>query len=205
MRKRQRGKNYQDGSDSQREYSRSKSGWESVSSVSNRLGGMSTLLSRLNFSNLDLEIPDGQTLEETSSDTRSQWAEKLDLLQLSNPSQTPEKATILYSSLAHTLVYPYEIHEQTSSGPQYYSGYLDKVFPGTSYSGYSIWDTFRAEWGWLILVAPERVGEMVRSMLGDYKEGGWLPMWKNLVESNIMVGTHGDVMIAQAMQAGESK
>lgn len=45
---------------------------------------------------------------------------------------------------------------------------------------------------------------MVRSMLGDYQEGGWLPMWKNLVESNIMVGTHGDVMIAQAMQAGES-
>lgn len=75
---------------------------------------------------------------------------------------------------------------------------------GTSYSGYSIWDTFRAEWGWLILVAPERVGGMVRSMLGDYQEGGWLPMWKNLVESNIMVGTHGDVMIAQAMQAGES-
>ena len=166
---------------------------------------MSTILSRLNFSNLDLEIPDGQTLEQTSSDTRSQWAEKLDLLQLSNPSQTLEKATILYSSLAHTLVYPYEIHEQTPTGPQYYSGYLDKVVPGISYSGYSIWDTFRAEWGWLILVAPERVGEMVRSMLGDYKEGGWLPMWKNLVESNIMVGTHGDVMIAQAMQAGESK
>jgi len=153
---------------------------------------------------LDLEIPDGQTLEETSSATRSQWAEKLDLLELSNPSKTPEKATILYSSLAHTLVYPYEIHEQTPSGPAYYSGYLDKVVPGTSYSGYSIWDTFRAEWGWLILIAPERVGEMVRSMLGDYQEGGWLPMWKNLVESNIMVGTHGDVMIAQAMQAGES-
>lgn len=204
MRRKEKGKNYLDGSGSQREHSRSKSGWESVSSVSNKLGGMSTILSRLNFSNLDLEIPDGQTLEETSSDTRSQWAEKLDLLQLSNPSQTPEKATILYSSLAHTLVYPYEIHEQSPSGPQYYSGYLDKVVPGTSYSGYSIWDTFRAEWGWLILVAPERVGEMVRSMLGDYKEGGWLPMWKNLVESNIMVGTHGDVMIAQAMQAGES-
>jgi len=155
-------------------------------------------------SNLDLEIPDGQTLEETSSATRSQWAEKLDLLNLSDPLQTPEKATILYTSLAHTLVYPYEIHEQTPSGRKYYSGYLDKVVPGESYSGYSIWDTFRAEWGWLILVAPERVGAMIRSMLGDYKEGGWLPMWKNLVESNIMVGTHGDVMIAQAMQAGES-
>lgn len=41
-------------------------------------------------------------------------------------------------------------------------------------------------------------------MLQDYNEGGWLPMWKNLVESNIMVGTHGDSMIAQAMRAGES-
>jgi putative alpha-1,2-mannosidase len=204
MRGRQRGKNYLDGSNFQRELSRSKSGWESVSSVSNKLGGTSNILCELTFRNLDLEIPDGQTLEETSSATRSQWAEKLDLLNLSNPSKTPEKATILYSSLAHTLVYPYEIHEQTPTGPQYYSGYLDKVVPGTSYSGYSIWDTFRAEWGWLILIAPHRVGEMVRSMLGDYKEGGWLPMWKNLVESNIMVGTHGDVMIAQAMQAGES-
>jgi len=163
-----------------------------------RLSCCSQLMNR----NLDLEIPDGQTLEQTSSSTRQQWADKLDLLKISNPHQTPEKATILYSSLAHTLVYPYEIHEETPSGPQYYSGYLDKVVPGTSYSGYSIWDTFRAEWGWLILVAPERVGGMVRSMLGDYKEGGWLPMWKNLVESNIMVGTHGDVMIAQAMQAG---
>jgi putative alpha-1,2-mannosidase len=57
----------------------------------------------------------------------------------------------------------------------------------------------------LILTAPERVGGMVSSMLGDYREGGWLPMWKNLVESNIMVGTHADVMIAQAMMAGESE
>ena len=110
---------------------------------------------------------------------------------------------MLFSSLAHTYVYPHEIHEQTPYGLAYYSGYLDKVVPGISYSGYSIWDTFRAEWGWLILTTPERVGGMVSSMLGDYQEGGWLPMWKNLVESNIMVGTHADVMIAQAMMAGE--
>jgi hypothetical protein len=29
-------------------------------------------------------------------------------------------------------------------------------------------------------------------------------MWKNLVESNIMVGTHSDSMVAQAMLAGGS-
>jgi putative alpha-1,2-mannosidase len=45
---------------------------------------------------------------------------------------------------------------------------------------------------------------MITSMLQDYKEGGWMPMWKNIVETNIMVGTHSDAIIAQAMQAGGS-
>ncbi len=52
-------------------------------------------------------------------------------------------------------------------------------------------------------MAPERVPGMITSMLADYKEvnynyhvqipysqrtqGGWLPMWKNIVETNIMV------------------
>lgn len=115
---------------------------------------------------------------------------------------TDHNKTVLYSSFAHTLVYPYEIHEATPNGPAYYSGYLDKVVPGESYSGYSIWDTYRAETAWLILNAPERVPGQINSMLQDYREGGWLPMWKNLVETNIMVGTHSDSIIAQAIKAG---
>jgi putative alpha-1,2-mannosidase len=159
---------------------------------------------KLKSSNLDLEIPNGQPLETTSSHTRSAWSLKLDSLSISNPNSTSEKSTILYTSFAHTLVYPYEIHEPTPSGPMYYSGYLDKVVSGESYSGYSIWDTFRAQSAWLILTCPERVGGMMGSMLQDYQEGGWLPMWKNLVESNIMVGTHSDSIVAQAMLAGGS-
>jgi len=95
------------------------------------------------------------------------------------------------------------MHEPTDSGPSYYSGYLDKVVPGESYTGYSIWDTFRAQTAWQLLTIPERVPGMISSMLQDFKEGGWLPMWKNLGETNIMVGTHSDAIIAQAMQAGE--
>ncbi|WVQ99719.1 hypothetical protein IAU59_006861 [Kwoniella sp. CBS 9459] len=151
--------------------------------------------------NIDLEIPDGQSLATTSKTTRSAWTKKLDLLSVQGA--TPSNLTVLYTSFAHTLVYPYEISEKTLSGEwAYYSGYLDKVVRGISYSGYSIWDTFRAQTAWLLLVAPERVGEMVQSMIQDWKEGGWLPMWKNIVETNIMVGTHADSVIAQAMKAG---
>jgi putative alpha-1,2-mannosidase len=140
-------------------------------------------------------------LEQTSRSTRKAWADKLDTLAVTGA--TPHNLTVLYSSFAHTLVYPYEVHEHTSpTGSSYYSGYLDRVVSGISYSGYSLWDTFRAETAWLIFTAPERVGDMITSMLQDYKQGGWLPMWKNIVETNIMIGTHADSVIAQAMSAG---
>ncbi|KAF7983020.1 hypothetical protein HWV62_24658 [Athelia sp. TMB] len=146
--------------------------------------------------NLDSEIPDGKTLEETARDTREAWAEKLDLIQIEGASE--DELQTFYTGFFHTLQYPYE---QDEDG-QYYSGYDDAVHEGKSYTGYSIWDTYRAEWAWLIFFAPERVPGMIESMLQDYKEGGWLPMWKNIIETNIMVATHADSLIAEAALKG---
>jgi putative alpha-1,2-mannosidase len=105
--------------------------------------------------NLDSEIPDGTTLEDTAFKTRSAWAEKLDRVKIEGA--TEEQKTIFYTGFFHTLQYPYE---QSESG-RYYSGYDDKVsrsycagvfclpiiackkiHDGESYTGYSIWDTF---------------------------------------------------------------
>lgn len=100
-------------------------------------------------------------------------------------------------------MYPNEQFELSATGePHYYSGYTDKVEAGVSYTGYSIWDTFRAETAWLLFLAPERVPGMITSMLQDYQQGGWLPMWKNIVETNIMIATNADSIIAQALSAG---
>ncbi|OCH93281.1 glycoside hydrolase family 92 protein [Obba rivulosa] len=148
--------------------------------------------------NLDAEIPDGSTLEDTARQTRAAWAEKLDRIQVEGATDDEEAA--FYTAVFHTLQYPYE---QDEDG-YYYSGYDDAVHEGDSYTGYSIWDTFRAEWAWQILLAPERIPGMVRSMLQDYQEGGWLPMWKNIVETNIMVSTHADSLIAEAVVKGFS-
>ncbi|KAF7333029.1 Glycoside hydrolase family 92 protein [Mycena venus] len=146
--------------------------------------------------NLDNEIPDGVPLEETARRTRTAWAEKLDRITLEGASEADKE--VFYTAFFHSLQYPYE---QDEDG-RYYSGYDNQVHKGQSYTGYSIWDTFRAEWAWLILLAPERVPAMVTSMLQDYQQGGWLPMWKNIVETNIMVGTHADSLIAEAVVKG---
>ncbi|KAJ6579665.1 glycosyl hydrolase family 92-domain-containing protein [Mycena vulgaris] len=132
--------------------------------------------------NLDAEIPDGVQLEDTARKTRTAWAEKLDRITLEGATDADKE--VFYTAFFHSLQYPYEQDE----GGYYYSGYDDK--------GYSIWDTFRAEWAWLILFAPERVPGMITSMLQDYRESGWLPMWKNIV------GTHADSLIAEAVIKG---
>ncbi|EJF58543.1 hypothetical protein DICSQDRAFT_149044 [Dichomitus squalens LYAD-421 SS1] len=140
--------------------------------------------------NLDAEIPDGTTLESTAEKTRAAWAEKLDRIQIEGASDDDRE--VFYTAVFHALQYPYE---QDEDG-KYYSGYDDAVHEGDSYTGYSIWDTYRAEWAWLILLAPERIPGMVRSMLQDYLEGGWLPMWKNIV------GTHADSLVSEAVVKG---
>jgi predicted alpha-1,2-mannosidase len=63
-----------------------------------------------------------------------------------------------------------------------------------------IQDTFRAEHSLLTLFAPERVNSMMRSLLRIYDWSGRLPMWANVVETNIMIGTHVDAVIANALK-----
>ncbi|KAJ7342642.1 glycosyl hydrolase family 92-domain-containing protein [Mycena albidolilacea] len=146
--------------------------------------------------NLDNEISDGVSLEETARRTRAAWAEKLDRITLEGASEADKE--VFYTAFFHSLQFPYE---QDEDG-HYYSAYDNQVHKGQSYTGYSIWDTFRAEWAWLILFAPERVPAMITSMLQDYQQSGWLPMWKNIVETNIMVGTHADSLVAEAVVKG---
>ncbi|KAJ7578697.1 glycoside hydrolase family 92 protein [Mycena floridula] len=152
--------------------------------------------------NIALEIPDHISIEETIRDVESRWSEKLDrfTLDCGKAEECEEMKTVFLTGIFHALQYPYEQFE--SSAPKYYSGYDNKVHSGESYTGYSIWDTYRAEWALLILLAPERIPGMIQSMLQDYEQGGWLPMWKNIVETNIMVGTHADSLIAEAVIKG---
>ncbi|KAF8638772.1 hypothetical protein AX17_001967 [Amanita inopinata Kibby_2008] len=148
-------------------------------------------------SHIASEVPSTSTLEDTARGTRQAWVDKVGRIKVEGA--TDEQKEVFYTGVFHALQYPYE---QIENG-KYWSGYDAQVHEATaSYTGYSIWDVYRAEWGWLILFAPERLPGMMVSMLADYKEGGWLPMWKNIAETNIMVGTHADSLIAEAVVKG---
>src|SRR5207253_1364365 len=50
--------------------------------------------------------------------------------------------------------------------------------------------------------APERIDPMVQALLQDYREGGWMPKWPNPSYTNIMIATHADSVVAEAIIKG---
>jgi predicted alpha-1,2-mannosidase len=142
--------------------------------------------------NLQAEIPDWN-FEAIRKKLRNQWNDKLSRISVegANDDQIKTVTTALY----HALLYPRIFSEQG----QYYSAYDDTIHKGESYTAYSIWDTFRAENSMLTLVAPERIPGMVTALLNDYQEGGWMPKWPNPSYTNIMIGTHADSLVAEAL------
>lgn len=145
--------------------------------------------------NLEKEIG-RQSFEQVVNATRQAWQQQLGRLQVHGISA--EQKTIFYTALFHTMLFPREFSEYG----RYYSAFDDQVHEGESYNDYSLWDTFRAEHPLLTLLQPERVGPMVQSLLQMYQQGGWVPMWPNPTYTNIMIGTHGDAVIADALVKG---
>ncbi|EST07730.1 Glycosyl hydrolase family 92 [Kalmanozyma brasiliensis GHG001] len=176
--------------------------------------------------NLDVEIPNGTAMEEVVDELIDAWKSKTDRIRVEGGTEAQKR--ILYTGIFHASQYPAEHAEPIphsdggshSNGNMstlrydkedkhtyhYYSGYTDsvhKVKEGLQrYQSWSIWDIYRAQWNLLILFEPERVVDMVRSLLDIYDESGFLPMWSTLAETNIMISTHADSLIAEAAVKG---
>ncbi len=145
--------------------------------------------------NLEHEIPQW-AFDSVRAKLRDAWNEKLERVSLEGASEDQRK--IVYTGLYHAMLYPRIFSEYG----RYYSAYDDKIHPGESYTAFSIWDTFRAEFSLLTLLAPERIDGMIRALLQNYQEGGWMPKWPNPSYTNIMIGTHADSLVAEAIRKG---
>jgi len=142
--------------------------------------------------NLKAEIPEWD-FDSVQKKLHAEWNEKLSRVSVEGASDDEIKTVT--TALYHALLYPRIFSEQG----RYYSAFDDKIHSGESYTAYSIWDTFRAENSLLTLVAPERIPGMVTALLNDYQEGGWMPKWPNPSYTNIMIGTHADSLVAEAI------
>jgi len=145
--------------------------------------------------NMAQEIPHWN-FAKVRSDGKDTWNKQLKRIEISGG--TKDQRSIFYTGMYHAHLYPREFSEYG----KYYSAFDDKIHNGVSYNDYSLWDTFRAAHPLLLLTAPERVSDMITSLLQMYKEGGWMPIWPNPTETNMMISTHADAVIGDAYVKG---
>ncbi len=145
--------------------------------------------------NLNAEIPNWD-FDGTKNGLRNTWNQKLS--EVSIEGGTRDQRIQFYTGMYHCMLYPRLFSEHG----HYYSAFDDQVHDGVAYTDYSGWDIFRSEFSFITLFCPERVNGMVQALLNDYKEGGWMPKWPNPSYTDIMLSTHADSIVAEAINDG---
>jgi putative alpha-1,2-mannosidase len=145
--------------------------------------------------NLRRESP-GWDFDAMRRDAAMAWNRALGRLQVT--SSSTEEKVLLYTALYHALLAP-QLFCDTDGA---YRGPDGEVHVGrgfANHSVFSLWDTFRAEHPLLTLLHPERVDDLVQSMMAFYREGGLLPVWSLAGnETNTMIGYHSVPVIVEA-------
>ncbi len=83
-----------------------------------------------------------------------------------------------------------------------YKGANDSIMKTTTFDRYdtfSLWDTYRAAHPLYTVLHPERVSDMINSLLAHYSETGLLPVWSMQGnETNMMIGYHAVPVVVDA-------
>lgn len=125
--------------------------------------------------NLDTEQPEGTTFDFMKLAARNRWNE--DLSRIIVEGGTEEQKGVFYSALYHSLIHPNILQDVNGEYPQMEGNSIMKT-DKNRYTVFSLWDTYRNVHQLFTLVYPDRQLDMVNSMIGMYKEHGWLPKWE---------------------------
>lgn len=150
--------------------------------------------------NLDQEIG-AASFREVRAHARAAWNEALGRVTVQGGSRADR--TIFYTALYHALLMPRLFSDHSGSYPGFAGTPVKRAQGWAYYDDFSLWDTFRAVHPLLVLVQPERVPDMVRSMIAKAEQGGWMPNfpgWNSYTTA--MVGDHGAALIADAHAKG---
>ncbi len=132
--------------------------------------------------------------------SKKQWEENLSKIKVETPIDSLK--TIFYTALYHTQLAPVTFSDANGAF-RLPNDSIAKAENFTAYSTLSLWDTFRAEQPLLTILEPNRVSDIINSMLAYYTVNKRLPVW-NLYgnETNTMTGYHSIPVIAEAIRKG---
>ncbi|RZJ51325.1 MAG: glycoside hydrolase family 92 protein [Flavobacterium sp.] len=138
--------------------------------------------------------------QDVKSKAEKTWNTALSKITVETPVDSLK--TIFYTALYHAQVAPVTYSDKNGQ----FRTEDDKIVKAKNYTAYStlsLWDTFRAENPLLTIVDPNRVSDLVNSMLAYYETKKILPVWTlSANETNTMTGYHSIPVIADAYLKG---
>jgi|GEM_PF-57013 len=161
--------------------------------------GVSNVSGENALANIQAEIS-GWNFEAIVRQGNEKWGKALDKIQVEAADSIQRK--VFYTSLYHSMIAPALYNDHDSS----YRGVDGKVLdhaPYNNYTIFSLWDTYRTLNPLMTLIHPERVSDIVNSMLAIYVQQGKLPIWHlQGRETDCMVGYSAVPIIADAYLKG---
>ena len=149
--------------------------------------------------NLAAEMP-AWDFDATVEAADKAWEAQLAKLRITTKDETARK--IFYTAFYHTMIAPSEFCDVNGD----YRGADHKVYTNAdfkSHTTFSLWDTYRGKMPLLTMVHPEKMRDIIQTMLHIYKEQGRLPVWHLWGnETDCMVGNPGIPVVADAIVKG---
>lgn len=149
--------------------------------------------------NLQAEVPDND-FEKYRTAARESWNSQLGKIEVTG--ENSDDKVNFYTALYHSMLAPtiYSDVDGSYRGPD---KQLHRAVGWTNYSTFSLWDTYRAAHPLLTYTQPERVGDMIESLLAFYEQNGRLPVWNfQGGETDMMIGYHAVPIIVDAYLKG---
>ena len=159
--------------------------------------GLSSVSIKNALENISENKENFDTAKDKASKTWNKTLSKIDV-----ESSTDSLKTIFYTALYHAQLAPVTFSDVNGEF-RMENDSIVKAKDFTTYSTLSLWDTFRAQQPLLTILEPNRVAEIVNSMLAYYEHKKILPVWTLYGnETNTMTGYHSIPVIAEAYLKG---
>ncbi len=161
--------------------------------------GVSPVSAENALMNIRAEIP-GWNFDQVVAEADQKWNKQLQKVVVKTASEKQKK--IFYTAMFHSMIAPSIFNDHNGD----YLGTDKKVYPKAAFTNlttFSLWDTYRALNPLYTLIQPEKISDIVNSMLAIYRQQGKLPVWHLMgSETNTMVGNSAIPVVADAYLKG---
>lgn len=148
--------------------------------------------------NMETELP-AWNFDRTVADARAAWNGELSKIRIKSGDESVKR--IFYTALYHSMIAPSVFCDVNGD----YRGADGAGMKGefTNYTTFSLWDTYRAAHPLMTVIHPEKMPDIINTMLHIYKQQGKLPVWHLMgCETNCMVGNPAIPVVADAIMKG---